>query len=217
MLQPGTLHRWPPAKLLSVSVRMRSSRRLRSATNSAETRSEGSRGRGRSIGDLVHDLAGPRAHDVDAVGQEDRLVDVVGDEDHGLAQLAPDVQQPLLHEQAGLRVERAERLVEQQDVAREEHRADERRALAHAARELARQRGDELAEPEALAQLAARARAPLASRRPRPRGPSTCCRAPCATASGCRAAACTRHGRRAGHDLAVDRDLAARRLAAGRP
>ena len=133
---------------------MRSSSRLRSATKSGPC-AGGVAGPREVDGDLVHDLARARAHHIDAVGEEHRLVDVVGDEDHGLAQLAPDVEQPLLHEQARLGIESSERLVEQQDVAREEHRANERGALPHAARELARQCGEKLAEAEALAQFTA--------------------------------------------------------------
>ena len=55
-------------------------------------------------------------HHHDAVGQVDRLVDLMGDEQHGLLRLLPDAQQLDLHQVAGLRVERRERLVHQQHV-----------------------------------------------------------------------------------------------------
>ena len=85
--------------------------------------------------DGFEDAAGPRAHDVDLVGQVDRLLDVVGDEHHGLLEVAPELHQPFLHLQLGLRIERAERLVEQDHVGVEQQRAQQRRALAHAARQ----------------------------------------------------------------------------------
>src|SRR5439155_25740314 len=43
------------------------------------------------------DTAGTVRHDVDHVAQEDRLLDVMGDEEHGLAVPLPEVGQPLLH------------------------------------------------------------------------------------------------------------------------
>src|SRR5262249_45978686 len=52
----------------------------------------------------------------DAVGEEESLVDAVGDEHDGCAGLRPDLEEILLQLLAGLRIERAERLVhEDQD------------------------------------------------------------------------------------------------------
>ena len=62
------------------------------------------------------DLARPRRHHRHPFGEIDRLLHVVGDEDHGLGRALPDAQQLGLHQRAGLRVERAERLVHQQDA-----------------------------------------------------------------------------------------------------
>ena len=84
------------------------------------------------------DAAGPRRHHRDAVGEIDRLLHVVGDEDHGLRRALPDAEQLRLHQVPGLRVERAERLVHQQDARIEGERAGERGALLHAAGELRR-------------------------------------------------------------------------------
>ena len=70
------------------------------------------------------------------VADEDRLLDVVGDEQHGLALALPDAEQQFLHQRAGLVVERAERLVEQQDLGIVGERARDRGALLHAAGEL---------------------------------------------------------------------------------
>ena len=84
--------------------------------------------------------ARPRRHDDDAVGEEDRLADVVRDEHDRLAALAPEPEQKQVHLVARERVERAERLVHQQHVRVLRQRADDRRALLHPARELARHR-----------------------------------------------------------------------------
>ena len=81
----------------------------------------------------LDDAARPRRHDVNLVGEIDRLLDIVGDEHHRLAEIGPQPQQPFLHLQLGLRIERAERLVEQNDVGVEQQRAQQGGALAHAA------------------------------------------------------------------------------------
>ena len=60
------------------------------------------------------------------------------------------VAKPLLHLGARDRVERAERLVEQEDRPSGEQRAHERDPLPHSARELGRPRVFEPGEPEAL-------------------------------------------------------------------
>ncbi len=82
------------------------------------------------------DAAGARAHHGDAVAEQDRLVDRVGDEHHGLALVLHDAQQLLLQHLAGLRVERGERLVHQHDVRIDRERAHQADALLHAAGEL---------------------------------------------------------------------------------
>ena len=76
------------------------------------------------------------AEDRDPVAHRDRLVDVVGDEDHRLRDLAVEPPQLLLQPGAGDRVERAERLVHQQHRRVGGERAGEPDALALAAREL---------------------------------------------------------------------------------
>ncbi len=100
----------------------------------------------------LDDAAGTRRHHVHLVGEVDRLFDVMGDEHHGLAEIAPQSQQPFLHLQLGLRIERAERLVQQDDVGVEQQRAQQRRALAHAAGERVRIEIFEAREPVALQQ-----------------------------------------------------------------
>ena len=96
-------------------------------------------GRIRGVIDLVggadlFDLA--LAHDDDAVGEFQRLLLVVGDEDGGVAGGVVDIAQPAAKLAADLSVERAERLVEQQHFWLDRHGARKRDALALAAGEL---------------------------------------------------------------------------------
>src|SRR4051812_21190827 len=62
----------------------------------------------------------------------------MGDEGYGLLRVLPYPQKELLHDVPGLAIERAERLVHQEDVGLIGERASNRHALHHAARELAR-------------------------------------------------------------------------------
>src|SRR4051812_9117762 len=98
---------------------------------------EGARARDVDVEDGL-DAPRPCAHHDDAVGEEDRLVDLVGNEEHRLAGLVPDLEQLLLHELARLRVERGKRLVHQQDLGVGGERAGQVAALLHAARKLVR-------------------------------------------------------------------------------
>src|SRR5215831_15276669 len=100
------------------------------------------------------DPPGPRRHDRHPGREEERLVQAVRDEDHGLARAPPDVEQPLAHEHARLLVERAERLVHQEDLRVERQRAPDRDALLHPARQLARIFLGEAGKPERPQQLA---------------------------------------------------------------
>ena len=78
-------------------------------------------------------------HHGDAVGQDQRLFLVVGDEDRGQAELALQATDLELHGLAQLAVERTERLVEQQQPRVEDDGTGQRDALLLAAGELARQ------------------------------------------------------------------------------
>ena len=60
--------------------------------------------------------AGPRREHRDAVGQEHRLAERMGDEHDGLVGARQQHRQVLAEDHAGLLVERAERLVHQQDA-----------------------------------------------------------------------------------------------------
>src|SRR6267378_3419208 len=74
--------------------------------------------------------------DDDAVGERDRLLEVVCHEDHRCARSRPELQELVLHERAGLHVERTERLVHQEETRLVDERLRECRALAHAAGKL---------------------------------------------------------------------------------
>ena len=87
---------------------------------------------------VLDDAPGGRAHDQHAVGEEDRLVNVMGDEqDRGL-ELGPEPQQVLLHHRARLRIERTEGLVHQQDGRLVGERPRDADPLLHATRKLGR-------------------------------------------------------------------------------
>ena len=97
------------------------------------------------VGRVEHDLLGradldddPVLHDRDAVADADRLVEVVGDEDRGLAEVLGQLAELVLQLAADQRVERAERLVHQDDLRVGGQRTGQPDALLHAARELAR-------------------------------------------------------------------------------
>ena len=74
----------------------------------------------------------------DAIGQVDRFLDVVGDQQHRVALLVEDAPQLDPHPQAHQRVERRERLVHVQDLGLDHEGAGELDALEHAARQLVR-------------------------------------------------------------------------------
>src|SRR5213596_2038063 len=117
-------------------------------------------------GEVQHrlDPPGARGHDGDPRREEERLVQAVGHEDHGLARPAPDVEEPLAHEHARLLVEGAERLVHQEDLRVDGERAADRDALLHAPGELARVLLREALEAERREELR-RDRAPARRRR----------------------------------------------------
>ena len=99
-----------------------------------------------------HDMAGPRAHDVDVVGEERRFTQIVRHQDHGEAELLPEVAQhaPQLLAREG--IERGERLVEHQQSGLVDQRAAERHALLHAAGKLPGKPLAESVKPDGLEQ-----------------------------------------------------------------
>src|SRR5438128_3949448 len=96
----------------------------------------------------------PGGHQEHAVGEENRLLDVVRDEQDGELVRLPDPSEQLLHQLPRLRVERAERLVHQQHLRPVTERACDGDALAHAAGQLVRQRVGELRQPDEVEMLA---------------------------------------------------------------
>src|SRR2546427_6146664 len=81
----------------------------------------------------VRALDGPRAggdHD-DAIGERDGLLEIMGHEDDGRPRRRPQLEQLVLHERPRLHVERAERLVPQQDAGLVDERLGEGGAVAH--------------------------------------------------------------------------------------
>jgi hypothetical protein len=77
-------------------------------------------------------------HEQDLVGEQDRLVDVVRDHEHRLVRRAHDPHELVLDRAPGERVERAERLVEEQHLRLDRERARDPHALLHPPGELGR-------------------------------------------------------------------------------
>ena len=80
--------------------------------------------------------AGPGGEHDHARAEKHRLGDAVRDEHDGLFRLLPDAQQLEVHLLARERIERAERLVHQDQLGIVDQRARDRRALLHAAGKL---------------------------------------------------------------------------------
>ena len=95
-----------------------------------------SRGRGRSTEVTLDDAARTVGHHIDGVGEEHRFAQIMRHQHHGHAARGLNVAQhaPQLLAREG--VERAEGLVEHQDLGLVDQRAADRRALLHAAGQL---------------------------------------------------------------------------------
>ena len=98
----------------------------------------------------------------DPVGEQQRFIDVVRHHHHGLALAAPQRFDLVLQPRARERVQRAQRLIEQQDLGIRRQRARNRDALAHAAGELRRPAIRGVRKADELDVLAQRARAAAA-------------------------------------------------------
>src|SRR5688500_1603218 len=88
--------------------------------------------------DDAPDARRPRRHHHDAIGQLHRLFDVVRDEENGLPLGLPYAQQLTAHTQPRDRIERAERLIEIENIRIHRQRARYFQPLLHAARKCAR-------------------------------------------------------------------------------
>ena len=96
----------------------------------------------------------------DAIREQQRLVDVVGDQQHRLLLAAPDFLDFVLQLGAGERVERRQRLVEQQDLRAHRQSTRHRHALAHAAGQFRRPAIERMRQADHF-DVAARARGAL--------------------------------------------------------
>ena len=84
-------------------------------------------------------MRGPRGEHEDPIGERDRLVDVVGDEHGDHAPALDELRQIALQLSGERRIERNERLVEQQQGRANGERARQRRAPREADGEFARE------------------------------------------------------------------------------
>ena len=94
--------------------------------------------------------AGAGAQHDDAIGEEQRFLDIMGDGQRRETRILPQLQELGLHGEACQRVELAERLVEDKEPWLVDEGAGERHALSHAARELMRIGVSESGEPDPL-------------------------------------------------------------------
>jgi len=99
------------------------------------------------VDDPAHLPGAARQHQ-DPVGEQHRLVEVVGDEHDRLAGLGPDPHELFLHVLAGLGVDRAERLVHEQDLRVGREGPGDPDPLLHPAGELVRVARGEPFQPD---------------------------------------------------------------------
>ena len=95
---------------------------------------------GKRDGDVGEDAAGARAHHENSLAEEHGFGDIVRDEETGPVVLLPQAQQLLVEPLAGDFVERAKRLVEEQDLRAGHQCAGNGDPHAHTAGELGRVR-----------------------------------------------------------------------------
>ena len=117
-----------------------------------------SRGCGSLHPEIGADVAGIAAQHDDAVGQQHRLLDVVGDEEDGLGGhglLGPQLQQFAAQVLGGEHVERGEGLVHEEDFRLDDQGAGEADALPHAAGKLLGIGGLEAVEADGVEHLQA--------------------------------------------------------------
>lgn len=89
-------------------------------------------------GKFCFDTGGAGRQDENAIGEADSFCKIVGDEDDGFFCLTDHGSNIGGNGQPGLVIQRGKRLIEQQDIGLERHRADEGSPLAHAAGKLRR-------------------------------------------------------------------------------
>ena len=149
---------------------------MRRPASFADVMNAGARGCGSSTVSTRLDAAGPGGEDRDAVGQEHRFDQAMGDEDDRLARARELHREIFAEHQPRLFVERGERLVHQQDLGLQRERPRQLRALFHAARELARVVIAKRVQTDGVESfVGARSRARLSARLETPGRPG-CCR-----------------------------------------
>src|SRR5450631_2228593 len=97
-------------------------------------------------GMLGLDQSGPARQNDDSLSHADGFADIVGHQDRGLALPPQNGRELFGQRKAGLRVQRREWLVEQDNVRLGRERARQGNALAHAAGELPRKTAQKVAE-----------------------------------------------------------------------
>src|SRR6516162_11131971 len=90
--------------------------------------------------DVGDDLRGTASHDEHAISEQHGLADTMRHEEHCFAIALPEFEQHDVHVISGYGIERAERLVHQQNARIGNERAAERYPLAHPAGKLPRAR-----------------------------------------------------------------------------
>ena len=104
--------------------------------------------------DHLLDGAGPRGEHRDPIGQEHRFAERMRHEYDRFGGARQQLREVFAQDHAGLLIERAERLVHQQDVGLQAERARERRTLAHAAGKLRRIMVHKVLEPHRFQRFA---------------------------------------------------------------
>ena len=85
---------------------------------------------------LPNGRGGAAGHHDDTVGQEQGLIDIVGDHHHGFAVLVPESHELILEFHAGEGIKETEGLIEQQDFGLESKSTGNTDALTHTGRQL---------------------------------------------------------------------------------
>src|SRR4051812_9424287 len=87
-------------------------------------------------------------HHQDAVGECDRLVDIMGDEKNARLMIGDELTDELMHADTGKRIERGKGLIKEQKLGLLDQRAGERDALGLSAGEIARPVIETIAEAD---------------------------------------------------------------------
>ena len=114
--------------------------------------------------DIFQDASGPARKHENAVGEKNRLIDLVSNEDNRLAVFFPDPLQFALHDFPGLRIEGGEGLVHQENLRIDCERPRKVHALTHSTGELPGKVGFEASQSDKIKEVSG----PLQIGRPDP-------------------------------------------------